>query len=118
MLFGKKIGTARSGARYNYDNFSYNWSIDISFSIYDKKVAIEYDGGYWHEGKIDVDKRKTSELLEAGFIVIRIREANLQSLNIKSSYYHEIFVQSDYSDFDSSIKCLIDYISNISSNKK
>ncbi len=114
----KKIGTARSGARYNYDNFSYNWSIDISFSIHDKKFAIEYDGGYWHEGKIDVDKRKTSELLEAGFIVIRIREANLQSLNIKSSYYHEIFVQSDYSDFDSSIKCLIDYISNISSNKK
>ena len=114
----KKIGSARSGARYNYENFSHNWTIDISFNVRGKKFAIEYDGEYWHEGKIDVDKRKSSELLEAGFNVIRIREANLQSLNIKSASYHEIFVRSNYSDFDSNKDRLMACITSIITDKK
>ena len=109
----KKIRTARSGARYIFNNFSYNWSIDISFCIHGQKFAIEYDGEYWHKGRRDVDKRKSSELLDAGFIVIRIREANLPSLYIQSPSYYEIFVPANDSDFENNKERLMACIMRI-----
>lgn len=106
----KRISTARSGARYNYDNFSNNWSVDISFDIHNKKFAIEYDGKHWHDEKMNIDERKSVELLAAGFIIIRLRETGLEPLNIKSPYYHEIFVQPNGKDFDKNTECLLDCI--------
>lgn len=40
------------------------------------KLAIEYDGCYWHsrEGSIERDERKTALLIDAGYQVIRLRE--------------------------------------------
>lgn len=42
-------------------------------------VAVEYDGSYWHgsTANFDTDKRKTSALLQAGYLVVRVREGEL-----------------------------------------
>lgn len=60
-----------------------------------------------------MDKRKSSELLDAGFIVIRIREANLPSLYIQSPSYYEIFVPANDSDFENNKERLITCITRI-----
>jgi hypothetical protein len=50
----------------------------IDFTVSDSqfgKLAIEYDGHYWHSGPemVDRDTRKTQQLLDAGYMVIRLR---------------------------------------------
>ena len=84
------LGDARSGARYDDPGFTNRWSIDISLRYRGRMVAIEYDGAHWHLGKEDVDKRKSEELLGAGFVVVRIREDGLPSLGIASGDYAEV----------------------------
>lgn len=54
------------------------WRPDIV--IADKKIVIEYDGSYWHQGLDDRDNRKTQDLTAAGYQVIRIREAGLEPI--------------------------------------
>jgi len=57
--------------------------VDILGMYIDKSIVIEYDGWYWHSGqrKQDAttpllrDTEKTQALLEAGYLVVRIREA-------------------------------------------
>ena len=102
-----RFSTARSGAKFENASFSYNWTVDISFSVLDKKFAIEYDGFHWHQEKMDIDERKSRELLEAGFIVIRIRESGLDSLCVDSPFYRELLVKTDAKYFDDSIKQLM-----------
>lgn len=41
---------------------------------------VEYDGSYWHAHKTELDSRKTVELLDAGYRVVRIRENDLAHL--------------------------------------
>ena len=59
-----------------------------------KRFAIEYGGSYWHRNKADVDRVKTLDLLADGFLVVRLREAPLPSLNIAHPNYREITVYS------------------------
>ncbi|MDD6651957.1 MAG: zinc-ribbon domain-containing protein [Eggerthellales bacterium] len=87
----KMFGNARSGARYKSDFFTNDWSVDISVRYRGRKIAIEYDGGYWHKDKYDVDARKSLELISAGFIVVRIRENGLNSLPVHSPCYAEVY---------------------------
>lgn len=49
----------------------------------DRRVAVEYDGEYWHAGKADVDIAKTRALLDAGYLVIRVRENELDYLPLQ-----------------------------------
>lgn len=42
------------------------------------KIAVEYDGSYWHRGKDDRDQEKTARLRQAGYHVIRVREHPLE----------------------------------------
>lgn len=63
----------------------------------DARVVIEYDGWYWHKNlrKVDLDRIKTTALLDAGWSVIRIREHPLSSLGLRHDQYFEIpFVQT------------------------
>lgn len=39
-----------------------------------KRIVIEYDGSYWHEDTAERDILKTRTLLDAGYIVVRVRE--------------------------------------------
>lgn len=73
-----------------------SWTIDILIEREDTRVAVEYDGAYWHspEPKRLVDQRKTLDLLSAGYKVVRLREDSLPSLEVDSPEYLEIRVYS------------------------
>lgn len=69
------------------------WRVDITAALPDgRKVAIEYDGSYWHAGKVDKDTEKSLDLLQAGFLVARLREDPLPSLPISDERYAEFVV--------------------------
>lgn len=57
-------------------------SVDIL--IPSLKTVIEYDGSYWHAKRFETDTLKTHALIEAGYQVIRIRQAPLDNLDIKN----------------------------------
>lgn len=57
-------------------------SIDIL--IPSLKVIVEYDGSYWHAKRFDTDILKTKALIDAGYRVIRIRQAPLAFLDIEN----------------------------------
>lgn len=63
-------------------------------SYHGRDVAIEYDGAYWHKDNVSQDSKKSVELLAAGYIVVRLREAGLSPLDISNLYYLEITVSS------------------------
>lgn len=44
------------------------------------KLAIEYDGSFWHKDKREYDKKKTQILINEGIRVIRIRQKPLKKI--------------------------------------
>lgn len=52
-------------------------------------VIVEYDGYWFHKDRIDKDIKKTTQLLELGYIVIRLREPGLDHLKIAHPNYRE-----------------------------
>lgn len=67
-------------------------NVDVTIESPLLKIAIEYDGSYWHQ-PLEVkklDKQKSTGLLELGYIVVRFRENNLAFLNIEDENHHEI----------------------------
>ena len=85
------------GASSNSNTKLGNWSVDIYFP--DSKTIIEYDGSHWHSfgGSWERDRRKSLELLAAGYRVIRVRTYSknfiLKSLEINNPSYFEVFYQ-------------------------
>lgn len=65
-------------SRYKHDTPSEKVETDIF--IPSLKVAIEYDGSYYHKKKIDLDIKKTASLNAIGIYVVRVREKGLPSL--------------------------------------
>lgn len=51
-------------------------SLDISGVVAGVSVVVEYDGSYFHADAVERDMVKTRALLDAGFVVVRVREAN------------------------------------------
>ena len=47
---------------------------DVDFVIKELKLIIEYDGGYFHHNRFDLDQQKTENLQSGGWTVFRIRE--------------------------------------------
>lgn len=94
----KLFGNARSGVRFSNENFSNNWSADITARYRGHDVIIEYDGAYWHKDKEEVDTRKSLEFTSNGFPVVRIRESGLNPLPIDSPFYSEVFVNAAKQD--------------------
>jgi len=54
-------------------------SIDIYIS--DLNLCIEFDGSYWHKGKLELDKIKSEMLINDGYRVIRVREEPLKHIH-------------------------------------
>ena len=88
------FGNARSGARLESKAFTYPWTVDILISYEGRNAAIEYDGAHWHGKKTETDKRKSEELLAAGYVVCRLREDDLPELDICDAHYYELRVNS------------------------
>ncbi|WP_237742769.1 hypothetical protein [Actinopolymorpha alba] len=59
-----------------------------------RQLAIEYDGEYWHRGKAEIDTAKSLDLLEAGYLVARLREHPLPALPVAHPHYAEFTVFS------------------------
>lgn len=53
-------------------------SLDIDILLREQKIAIEYDGAYWHRDKLKPDKKKSDLLRDLGWNVIRVREFPLE----------------------------------------
>lgn len=70
------------------------WLVDVTTQIHGHKVAIEYDGAYWHADKIQVDTEKSLDLLAAGWFVVRLREAPLPGLGLEAAGFYELLMHS------------------------
>jgi hypothetical protein len=57
-------------------------SVDISGTLAGRKIAIEYDGRWYHEHREAQDREKTEALLRDGWITVRIREGVLTDLDM------------------------------------
>ena len=58
--------------------------VDILAVLSDgRKLVVEYDGAYWHSDKSEMDAAKTRSLLDAGYLVVRVREAKLPALDLE-----------------------------------
>ena len=53
----------------------------IDIFIPSLKLAIEFDGSYWHKDKLAIDKIKSELLIDEGYKVIRIREEPLKKIH-------------------------------------
>ena len=69
-------------------------TVDILGGHHGRNVAVEYDGSYYHRGKAKyrLDESKTLALLEAGYLVVRVRENGLEHLGVA----HPSLLQLDY----------------------
>ncbi|NOY92986.1 MAG: hypothetical protein GXP55_17520 [Deltaproteobacteria bacterium] len=54
--------------------------LDVDILIRDLRIAVEYDGAYWHGAREVEDRLKTARLMDAGWRVIRVRESPLETL--------------------------------------
>ncbi|MFD8478026.1 zinc-ribbon domain-containing protein [Kitasatospora sp. NPDC059673] len=91
------FGTAASGQSVRHSAFARRaqWSIDITTVLPDgRKLAIEYDGAYWHADKTALDADKSRDLLAAGYLVARLREHPLPPLPVEHPDYAEFTVHS------------------------
>lgn len=61
----------------------------IDALLREEKVALEYDGAYWHGRPADLvrDTKKTHKLLDGGWSVVRIRERGLPDLGVDDQRY-------------------------------
>nr|PKY79600.1 lysine biosynthesis protein LysW [Pseudoglutamicibacter albus] len=88
-------GNAKSGSRLHSAKFQNrsSWTVDVLVDLPDgKRLAIEYDGSYWHGPRTETDRAKSMDLLAAGIILVRLREAPLTALDITDSNYYELVV--------------------------
>ena len=83
---------------------------ELDIYIPSKKVAIEYDGYYWHKDKIKKDLEKNLRCKKEGIRLYRIREG-LLPLNDSSIDY---IIQKDQKDLPQTIEKIISEIIGIS----
>lgn len=94
-------GNAKSGSRVHSLKFRTHpsWTVDVCVDLPSgRRLAIEYDGSYWHRDKVDIDRMKSLDLLQDGFILVRIREIPLPMLEIAHPKYHEIIAHPTAQD--------------------
>lgn len=61
--------------RYKLNN------IEVDVFIPELKVAIEFDGAYWHKDKREKDRVKTKKIKTLGYKLIRLRQLPLDKIN-------------------------------------
>jgi len=74
MLIFKEINPENHIVKVN------NKSYRVDIFIPSLKLIIEYDGSFWHKNKFKKDLEKTSELISAGFQVLRLRQNPLNKI--------------------------------------
>jgi len=54
------------------------WECDVFLP--ELNAAVEVDGEFWHRDKGDIDSEKTSELIDLGYFVMRVRDPGLEPI--------------------------------------
>lgn len=112
----RAFGRASSGQSLRHEAFTRrtSWLVDITVeTARQQKLAIEYDGSYWHADKVDLDINKSRDLLAAGYLVARLREHPLPPLLIKDPNYAEFVVYSAMPTPDEAIEQIRDWASSL-----
>ncbi len=65
------------------------------------RLAVEFDGSYWHRASEKKDRAKTEAIKSQGVLVIRVREFPLGTL-----YEHDVVVSPRSSAFDQAVRVL------------
>lgn len=104
-----------SGAKVSSELFSHDWTVDILINEHGERIAVEYDGSYWHKNKVIRDRQKSEELLMAGYCVVRLREDGLPSLNIDSKQYCEFLINPLSPKVEITVKKIKEFVSSIES---
>lgn len=88
--------------------------ITVDILAVEPKIAIEYDGSYWHKDTADRDLTKTMALLDAGYTVVRVREQSRQFslplLPLEHPNLHQILhtlTRTDSQDFSAVTKLIV-----------
>ena len=106
------LGEAFSGLVMRDPAFSRrsSWVPDVTVVLNDgRTLLVEYDGGYWHADKAEVDLAKSLDLLAAGALVVRLREAPLPSLGLLDPHYLELTVYSGLAETDRIVAAIRDW---------
>lgn len=86
------------------------WFVDITVGLPGgQKLAIEYDGSYWHADQANVDTQKSLDLLAAGYLVVRLREHPLPPLQVQHDRYVEFIAHSEAPDPEGAIRRIHDW---------
>lgn len=107
------FGEAFSGLAMRNEAFARRsvWVPDVTVNLPDgRTLLVEYDGGYWHADKADVDRDKSRDLLAAGALVVRLREAPLDSLGLEDPAYLELPVYANLPDPNRAIAAIHDWL--------
>jgi len=102
------LGSKRLDLAWNKRGWA---EVDIYAIFNNSKVVIEYDGEYWHRNKFEMDIKKTTALLQEGYLVIRIRENPLADLKINHSHLLQIGYRTK-SSLEETAKEIINFIKN------
>lgn len=103
----RAFGRASSGQSVRHENFRRRamWLVDITTVLPDgRRLAIEYDGAFWHADKTELDTQKSLDLLAAGYLVARLREHPLGHLSVRDGRYAEFIVHSTAPDPEATIE--------------
>lgn len=104
--FSERFSDSEQGVRLG------RWSVDVL--LRDERVAVEYDGSYFHRDSMERDVRKTTYLLEHGYRVVRVRERErrhiLPPLDIEDPRYLELTY--DYSPTWKGLSDVVDQITS------
>ena len=71
---------------------------DVDVLIEDLKVAVEFDGAYWHRNKGEKDLKKTEQIETEGWKVIRVRERPLESIHTNDVMVEPLTPVKDVAD--------------------
>jgi len=107
------FGEAFSGLAMRSEAFARRsvWVPDVTVQLEGgRTLLIEYDGSYWHAGKVDIDLEKSRDLLAAGALVVRLREYPLPSLGLDSRDYLELPVSPTATDLDATVLAIREWL--------
>ena len=99
----------KSGLTLRDETFTRPWVVDIFIGA-GIPLIIEYDGSYWHADKVEVDVRKSKELLAVGYRLVRLREFGLKSLEITNQNYLELEVSPNGIGIQDTLKQIDDWL--------
>jgi len=88
------------------------WRYPVDFTDPVRKVVVQYDAWYWHKERTEIDARCASNLEDAGWYVIRVREHPLPRV------HHDEIVTTQHEPSTKLAARIAERVLAVSSNRK